>query len=362
MLRAFSGFAAAILLLISVPLRAAPIDDRLARGVNLTLAQATAHESEGAGPFLAPADSDIAIIQSLGMGHVRVRVNPEQFISEDGKLIEDEAQHLLSVLHDIQKGGLAIILTMQPPPTYKHALKPGSAKVEEFAGFWKALAGKLKILNENWLAFEPLNEPEHETAEAWFTVQSALVKAVRSAAPKHRIVVAGHKFSSIPELITTRKLPYDNLSYSFHFYDPHNFTHQGAVWGWPMWQQFHDWPYPSSPAAVAEPMKDHTLEARPHLEYYGSQNWNRSKLAAELDKASDWAKRNNVELLCTEFGVYRDGVEQPFRIAWLSDVRELLEERGIGWSLWNYGGNFGLVSGPPGERIVDIQAVQALGL
>lgn len=349
--------------LLALPVRAAPIDARLQRGVNFQLAAVTAHESEGAGAFAAPAPSDLDIIKSLGFGHLRVRVNPQQLMGGGGRLIKAEADHLLDVIKRIEGAGLATILTMQPPPHYKRALTPGSSAVKDFAAFWKALAGRLGAVGPEWLAFEPLNEPEHESASDWFDVQAALVGAVRTGAPRHRIIAAGHRFSSIPELVETRKLPYDNVMYSFHFYDPHNFTHQGAMWGYPMWEQFTGWPYPSSPSGIQPALAEQTPAARPHLEHYGSQNWNRDKLAAELDRARDWARRNKVDLICTEFGVYRDGgVPEADRQRWLRDVRELLEARDMGWTLWNYAGNFGLVSGGLNERIIDIEAVSALGL
>ena len=185
---------------------------------------------------------------------------------------------------------------------------------------------------------------------------------MRAGAPRHRIVVSGHRFSDIEQLLQMRPLPYSNLLYSFHFYEPHNFTHQGANWGWPPWQQFHDWPYPSSPQAVEQLVYEHAPEAREHLKHYGRQRWDRARLAATIERAVDWAARHDLELLCTEFGAYRDGIQPRYRLAWLTDVAELLAEHDIGWTLWDYSGNFGLVSGSPGERELDTDAARALGL
>lgn len=74
----------------------------------------------------------------------------------------------------------------------------------------------------------------------------------------------------------------DNLIYTFHFYEPKNFTHQGAYWGWPMWISFSGFPYPSSPAAVAPRLAQVADDVKPHLTHYGEARWNRARLATQL--------------------------------------------------------------------------------
>ena len=292
---------------------------------------------------------------------MRIRIDPTELMAVGG-LAPARSNDLHRVIERIQSYGLTTILTTQPDSEFKAALEPGSPITSSFANFWRALAKHLSDIDPQALVFEPLNEPEHESAADWQNVQELLVGAVRAGAPKHQIIVAGHRFSSIPELVQIEPLPYDNLLYSFHFYDPHNFTHQGANWGWPMWQNFHDWPYPSSPDTVAPLLGEHVLEAREHLEHYGRQSWNKQKLAEELQRAITWATANNVKLMCTEFGAYGDGIEPRYRQAWLTDVADLPEQNNIGWTLWDYSGNFGIVSGDANEREVDSDALRALHL
>lgn len=337
------------------------LNKRLARGVNLQLAGAGAHQGEAAGHFKMPAKSDLRLIHKLGLGHVRIRVNPTDLM-DGSTLNQTQVKQLHKLVNRIRGQGLSVILTTQPSSDFKASLKPSSRATSHFANFWRALAVALNDIPPGTLVFEPLNEPETKSAQDWQSVQELLVGAIRAGAPNHRIIVAGHRFSSIPELVEMQPLPYSNLLYSFHFYDPHNFTHQGANWGWPMWQYFHDWPYPSSPQAVAPLISQHVPKAREHLRYYGQQAWDKAKLAEQLDRAVDWAKANNVELICTEFGAYRDGIQPRYRLAWLRDVVGLLQAHNIDWTLWDYAGNFGIVSGTPGERELDTDAVTALGL
>ena len=153
-----------------------------------------------------------------------------------------------------------------------------------------------------------------------------------------------------------------NLIYTFHFYEPKNFTHQGAYWGWPMWVSFSGFPYPSSPEAVAAPLQRAAPDVQPHLAHYGDERWNRARLAHALDRASEWARRHGVPIWCGEFGVYRANAAPAHRRAWLNDVTGLMQARGIGWALWDYAGPFGLTQGARPPRELDTDMAAAMGL
>jgi endoglucanase len=60
--------------------------------------------------------------------------------------------------------------------------------------------------------------------------------------------------------------------------------------------------------------------------------------------------------------VYREYASPQDRAAWLHDVRTALEENGIGWTMWDYSGSFGVVTKVNGKTVVDEQALKALGL
>ncbi len=76
-----------------------------------------------------------------------------------------------------------------------------------------------------------------------------------------------------------------------------------------------------------------------------------------------WATRWNVPVTCNEFGVYRKAALPGDRAAWLKDVRTSLEKHGIGWTMWDYSGGFGVVTKTNGQpAVVDGVTVAALGL
>jgi hypothetical protein len=43
-------------------------------------------------------------------------------------------------------------------------------------------------------------------------------------------------------------------------------------------------------------------------------------------------------------------------------VRTALEHNGIGWTMWDYSGSFGLVTKKDGKAVADENVVRALGL
>src|SRR5262245_13011603 len=75
-----------------------------------------------------------------------------------------------------------------------------------------------------------------------------------------------------------------------------------------------------------------------------------------------WATKRNVRLMCNEFGVYRRVAPASDRARWIGDVRTALEMHGIGWTMWDYAGDFGLVTKQAGQSVVDDVIVSALGL
>ena len=50
------------------------------------------------------------------------------------------------------------------------------------------------------------------------------------------------------------------------------------------------------------------------------------------------------------------------REAWIHDVRTALERHGMGWTMWDYSGSFGVVTKKDGRNVPDEATLRALGL
>jgi len=213
--------------------------------------------------------------------------------------------------------------------------------------------------------FEILNEPEMRDPYRWYGVETKLATAIRQGAPAHTIIAAGARWDDDDDMVFLEPLRDPNVIYVFHFYEPHIFTHQGATWGAFYWHWVKGLHYPSSPENAAQ-VAAAVPEAVDRLQVirYGEDHWDASRIEAEINQAADWAKQRNVPLICNEFGVFRSYSDPHDREAWLKDVRTALERHGIGWAMWDYSGNFGVVDKDrkDGKATPDEVTVKALGL
>jgi hypothetical protein len=152
--------------------------------------------------------------------------------------------------------------------------------------------------------------------------------------------------------------------YNFHFYEPHEFTHQGASWGQAWWIYTHGIPYPATESSMDELIKQVPDPAnRYDLEHYWLDHWDAHRIRLEIDAAAAWGKAHDVPLICNEFGAYLRVTDPASRMNWIHDVRTALEADNIGWTMWDYRGGFGVVFKQDGQPAkVDPLVVEALGL
>jgi hypothetical protein len=212
--------------------------------------------------------------------------------------------------------------------------------------------------------FEILNEPEVNDPYRWAGIQARVAGAIREVAPKNTIIATGPNYSDIVDLLAMHPLSDGNVIYNFHFYDPHEFTHQGAGWGEAWWSYTHNIPYPATEGSMQELVKEVPDAAnRYDLERYWLDHWDGRRIRLLIDEAAAWGHDNHVPLICNEFGAYREHTDPQSRNAWIHDVRTALEADGIGWAMWDYRGGFGVVFKEDGQAAKpDPATVEALGL
>jgi aryl-phospho-beta-D-glucosidase BglC (GH1 family) len=309
---------------------------------------------------------DIALIKAMGFDHVRLSVNPQPMFrrGQADRIPEEYLGYLDRAVQMILGQRLALIIDVHPESDFKQKLATDDGFVEQFADYWRALARHYSATNAELVTFEILNEPEFHDRYRWQGVQGKLAGAIREGAPQHTIIVAGAYWSSESELLFFDPLRDTNIIYNFHFYEPHIFTHQGATWSTNYVHYLKDLPYPSTPenvrqAAALIPDAVNRLQAI----HYGLDRWNAPRIDGEIGQVAAWAKRWGVPVICNEFGVYRKTSNQQDRAAWISDVRTTLEKYGIGWTMWDYSGGFGVVTKQEGHpAIPDAATVKALGM
>ncbi|MGH8516011.1 MAG: glycoside hydrolase family 5 protein [Panacagrimonas sp.] len=333
----------------------AGLPDAFVRGV--TAANWFTHRSDARLIPGWPDASDFGRMRKLGLRHVRVLLDPDWL-----QMNAAHPRYVDAGLRQALDAGLMVVLSMQPSSEHKQRMAREEAAVEALAAQWTLIASVFASIPVDRLVFEVLNEPETEDVARAMRIQQRLIDVVRAVTPGRVVVVGGAHFSDIADLVALQPLPLPGVVYSFHFYEPHNFTHQGATWGWPMWMLLRDMPYPSSPEALAPVLPKLAEVAREHAAWYGQQSWNKARLAEFIDQAANWSQKHRVPVWCSEFGVLREAVPPDSRRAWLGDARSLFESRDIAWTYFDWWGHFGLVTGTPGARAVDPDVAVGLGL
>ncbi len=340
---------------------------RLRRGINLShwFAQSPRRDYSETHLKTHTTERDIALIKSLGFDHVRFTVEPAPLIVEaDAAQLKPEyLRQLDAALDMLLASGLAVVVDIHPADEFKIKLRTDNGAAAAFVDFWRSLARHLSARDPERVFLEILNEPMVEDSYRWIGIQTKAAAAIREAAPQHTIIATGPKWSSVDQLLLMEPLADRNVIYNFHFYENHNFTHQGATWGADFWPHLKGVPYPSSPEAVATLLTSiENEQARAALKFYGEERWGRERLDKEIGLAAAWARKHNVPLVCNEFGVYRAYAHEADRLRWLEDVRTTLEKYDIGWAMWDYAGGFSVVVKKDGEAKPDPGTVAALGL
>lgn len=338
---------------------------RLRRGINLSHWFAQASDYSKARLESHTTAADLALIKSLGFDHVRFTIEPAPLFSWDDptKLKIEYLKYLDNALDLILAQGLAVIVDIHPSDEFKVRLNSSDRQIEAFGRFWRALAEHLSTRDPEQVFLEVLNEPMVEDGYRWFGIQGKLISAIRAGAPQHTIIAAGHRWSGLAELLFMQPYADRNIVYNFHFYEPFAFTHQGATWAGANLPFFKHVPYPSSPEAI-NPLLDTIQDdpARYNLLRYGEDRWNAARIDREISMAAAWAAKYQVAVTCNEFGVFRNFAPPADRAAWIADMRTTLENHGIGWTMWDYAGSFGVVTKTAGKATPDPDIVKALGL
>ena len=206
---------------------------------------------------------------------------------------------------------------------------------------WLQLAAHYKD-RSNYIIYEVLNEPHGITNQLWGCIQQQAIDAIRSKDTKHTIIVGPAGWNSYNDLAQMPVYSDNNLIYTFHFYDPFMFTHQGASWNTPSMVSLSGVPFPynsaTMPSCPIDLLGSWVESALTNYPVDGTV----AKVKSLIDIAVNFKNAHNVNIFCGEFGVYNLNSDTADRVYWYKTVRDYLEEKSIPWTTWDYKGNFGL--------------------
>jgi endoglucanase len=229
---------------------------------------------------------------------------------------------------------------------------------------WSQTAMHYKDRSDHIL-YEILNEPHGITTAIWGTIQGQVINAIREKDVVHIIVVGGSGYNSYSELQNIPVYTDPNLLYTFHFYDPFVFTHQGNTWSVPSMEPLSGVPFPydaSKMPACPASLKGTWIES--NLKNYpsdGTVNY----VKQLINNAVNFRKNRKVNIFCGEFGVYTPNSSPVDRAYWYNIVRQYFEDNNIPWTIWDYKGTFGLFNKGTNEIFehdLNIPLLQSLDL
>lgn len=279
--------------------------------------------------------ADFDDLASMGVNLVRVGITLARCarckayaIPPRGLLEVDQVVALAEARH------IYVILTLVPERRPDHQVFWEDAILQAgIIDVWSRLAARYKD-KPAMGGFDLINEPNppgraKEAHRRYAEFAGRLIEAVRRFDPQRMIVyepaLRGNTFYAFKELKTP--LPYNNVLYSPHFYQPVDITHQG-------------------------------IGKQSYGETYPTSEWNKARLSERLEPVREFARKYGLPIYMGEFGCVRDAPDGT-TYRWIKDVADLLEAEGWSWTFHSFRGYQGWDQELPASAPKPLSAVAA---
>ena len=186
----------------------------------------------------------------------------------------------------------------------------------KLAAIWKQVAAHFANRPPSRLWFEVENEPHENFRQAnLMTTLAPALAAIRASNPKRPVIIGGENWSGIDSLAVL-DLPDDpNVYPTFHYYEPFDFTHQGASWVKPR------------PPAVGRT--------------YGTAA-DAQRLVNDTAKIRAYVSRTGIIPFMGETGAYEQFIPLAQRVQYTRAVHDAFTPLGVGICQWAYTNTFPL--------------------
>lgn len=313
------------------------------RGFNLTDFNSPNPSSERRGT----TDEDFRWIVDWGFDFIRLPMAYPRYVEFDRsqhitsaevyKINEAEVDRIEAFVRKAQGHGLHVSLNLHRAPGYcinagfyePYDLWKSKEAQDAFAFHWGMWAKRFKDVGRAKLSFDLLNEPcmrsdmndQHSKSspipgELYRAVAKKAVDAIRSASPDRLVIADGNSVGNN----VTPELKDLNIAQSCRGYFPGYISHYKAPWA------------NKDPERCPTPVWPGTMNGekfgKPRLESY-YRAW------VEL-------ARSGAGVHCGECGCWNKTPHTVF-LGWFGDVLDILTENKIGYALWNFRGDFGIL-------------------
>jgi len=277
--------------------------------------------------------ADFARIRAAGFDTVRIPVRWSNKVGPQPGYAIDE-NWLARVTEVVDQALAADLNVILDDHNFEALHEHPDAKRGKLAAIWRQVAAHFADRPTARLWYEIENEPHGALTNANLlaTLAPALA-AIRETNPDRPVVIGGGNWSGVDSLATL-ELPDDpNVHPTFHYYEPFDFTHQGATWAGPV------------PKAGTRD--------------YGTQA-DADRLAADVAKVEAYIARTGRTPFMGETGAYDGGSSLAERVQYHAAVHEAFAPSGIGMCAWAYANTFPFWNRQTGQWLPGLR--EAFGL
>ena len=250
-------------------------------------------------------------IRDAGFSTVRVVLFTFRHLDEDGVLDPAWLEKLDWVVEMGKKHELNVILDVHDFDDCAKDFANCAGRLEQV---WSQLASRYADEPAS-VIFELLNEPHGQLdAETWNAFFPNLLAVVRESNPTRNVIIGPVSWNSFRHL-DELALPEDDrhLIVTFHYYEPFDFTHQGASWVDEQFSRLKNVPF-GTPEQIAQIGKD-------------------------FDTVKAWSEKHDRPILLGEFGAYDKGPMES-RVLWTDTVSRAARERDFARAYWQFSSDF----------------------
>jgi endoglucanase len=303
----------------------APVPTPTASGAALTQVDARIGACLNMGNHLEPPNegdwgrainsTDFAEIKARGFETVRLPVRFSNHAATAAPYTIDAAfmNRVEQVVDLARASGLRVILDLHhyEDPQGNIFTSP-AAQAPRLAGLWKQIADRFKN-KDQMVWFEILNEPHDQLTHAnLLSVLQPALNEIRATNPSRPVVIGGEFWSNITTLDDI-PLPANDqrLIVTFHYYDPFDFTHQGATW----------------------------ITPTPPLGRIFPSGTDLADLNANVQLARDFMTRTGRPLFLGEYGA-NEAIALDQRATWYKTVHDAFAAANVDGCVWAYTNTF----------------------
>ena len=300
----------------------------------------------------ASGEKEFADLHRMGATLVRYQMhaswsqftNAPDAVAAFNTRLDEWLDHLDEMLPWSRKYGIKICVDMHTPiggatkEKYSSDMIFVEKKYEDLlVATWERIARRFKGNEDAIYGYDLFNEPidrENKlTTTTWRAVFCRMIEAIRAIDPVTPIVVEpncnasprGFDVKNIYGLKGFEPLPYDNLIYSVHVYQPMDFTHQGLF---KKKDEYVPRPYPGWSRELDPNRERHPGDLGDDNGVAG-ERWDKEFVRREIQSVRDFQLKSGARIFVGEFSAaaYAPGAEK-----YLRDLCELFEEYGWDWT------------------------------